>query len=919
MLTRQARRHSWQHLLCTGIATRPCITNHVQSSAASHRARDVRREQALLYGMASVFASVFPKPTFAAPTPEVTPEIGSLQSAGQPFGVLTRSHGAVEEPVQVSRAWSLAINWLKALLDGHGSYLDQQHEQAFTLLLRREQEELHLRTWYLDAVTTAFAAVRNQYIAMTLPWLDGRGQLNTTVADSIQIIELELDRCLSISSCYDGPSEQLQVWLHRMADLAKTKWFALTNALSFRNKIKQAMVDGFCAAMSTSDHEDKITQCWQHDECHCPINLVSIPLQHLRSVGLGGAFAESALADALQRYLQGPATQKTCFRVDWRRRASSVPRLRSWVATRVAPMATAALKQLTDDVAFDEQRVADLADAAVDGLGYSRVENIFDYIKAWPHSEGAVDDIKAFLGNEELAKKIYVCTACDEQLQRRLLHIGASTSDILAAYVNLIHVFERLDARGVLLEKVSPILRHYLRTRSDAANVIAHSLLAEPSPDKNATYICSSIAIELQNAVHSQAQRTTTLDYDDMEWIPEPIDAGPNHRNAKAKDVLTHIFSLYDPDEFIKEIESVMAEQLLKGQDSEIVRETRLLEVLKSRLDTTKLQNLEIMLKDMRDSVTFETRLDDVMSTAVPTPKEIQAAIPAQGISVGELYARFAKRMRRTQFHAVLKLVAIKRNEMLFPKRGRLPVESEGVVRRHDPGFQVRVLSSSAWPQMRTDSFALPGSVAQYLLKAEARFGALSGQRRLEWRAALSTISVTLELEDRTITEQDIPAWYGTVIHAFGSDVQQDPSLTASELSEVLRMDQGLVHDALSFWLRKQVLFVPSPGKYTVLERLDMDVVDTEPSVLQTETFTALKSQDAVLREHATMFEAFIANMLRNAGPKEVGGMMGITNMMKMVLPSFTYGDDEVQWLLSQMLGRGEVDRDGESWKIASS
>jgi anaphase-promoting complex subunit 2 len=44
--------------------------------------------------------------------------------------------------------------------------------------------------------------------------------------------------------------------------------------------------------------------------------------------------------------------------------------------------------------------------------------------------------------------------------------------------------------------------------------------------------------------------------------------------------------------------------------------------------------------------------------------------------------------------------------------------------------------------------------------------------------------------------------------------------------------------------------------------------------------------------------------------------MMGIANMLKMVLPTFTYGEEEVLFLLGEMEARGEVARDGESWKV---
>jgi anaphase-promoting complex subunit 2 len=183
-------------------------------------------------------------------------------------------------------------------------------------------------------------------------------------------------------------------------------------------------------------------------------------------------------------------------------------------------------------------------------------------------------------------------------------------------------------------------------------------------------------------------------------------------------------------------------------------------------------------------------------------------------------------------------------------------------------------------------------------------------------------MSITLELEDRTITEPDVHAWRVSVIDSFSPDtdhVEEFNGLTrtSEDIEAQLQMDAELVSDALAYWSHKRVLYQPSPGNYAVLERLDMDVAATATAAGgEEEAFAAVKSQDAVLRENAPMFEIFIANMLRNSGPKEVGGMMGIANMLKMVLPTFTYGEEEVLFLLGEMEGRGEVVRDGEAWKV---
>lgn len=175
-----------------------------------------------------------------------------------------------------------------------------------------------------------------------------------------------------------------------------------------------------------------------------------------------------------------------------------------------------------------------------------------------------------------------------------------------------------------------------------------------------------------------------------------------------------------------------------------------------------------------------------------------------------------------------------------------------------------------------------------------------------------------LDLEDRTIEESDIPAWRASVIDVFASEPSEDgiQGLSLEQLMSTLNMEEELVKDALHFWLNKNVLYQKSPGLYAVLERLDMDVDPMEHEIHQEDTISAVKSQNDLLRESASMFETFIANMLRNQGPKQIGGMMGITSLLKMVLPTFTYGDDEVAWLLNEMEARGEVTRNGDTWAV---
>ncbi|KAI7101500.1 hypothetical protein KC319_g19825 [Hortaea werneckii] len=197
------------------------------------------------------------------------------------------------------------------------------------------------------------------------------------------------------------------------------------------------------------------------------------------------------------------------------------------------------------------------------------------------------------------------------------------------------------------------------------------------------------------------------------------------------------------------------------------------------------------------------------------------------------------------------------------------------------------------------------------------RFARLGNQRKLHFRKALARVTVDLEMEDRRIREENVPAWRASVINLF-SEQENGASLSSDQIMGVLEMEEELVLDALGYWTGKKALYQPSPGSYAVLESLDMDTGPAQPAMQpQGEAVSAMMSQDAMLRESAPMFETFIKGMLRDGGPKEVGGFMGITNMLKMVLPTFTYGEDEVMLLLGEMEGRREVARDGEMWAIA--
>ncbi|EME77713.1 uncharacterized protein MYCFIDRAFT_45856 [Pseudocercospora fijiensis CIRAD86] len=413
-------------------------------------------------------------------------------------------------------------------------------------------------------------------------------------------------------------------------------------------------------------------------------------------------------------------------------------------------------------------------------------------------------------------------------------------------YINVINSFRLLDSRGVLLEKVAIPVRSYLRSREDTVSSIAVSFLAN-SHQQEASKDSEKVCWDISEAVATSAidaQDDRMVNWNDMEWVPDPIDAGPNYKASKSDDVVAYILALFEPEDFVKAFSHALGQHLLETKDTDL-----------------------------------------------------------------------------------------RRDDLYFPKRTRLPAEKSGLTPQKRPEpihFEARVLSSYFWPQLRDDQFRVPLRIQKHRRAYEQAFAATSGQRRIVWKPALDTMDITLDFADRSVREEKIEAWKMSLLDAFSNERDEedgdqpakyddDDGIGVDDLVDALNMPEDYVQGGISYWLGRKVLYEKSAGKYAVLDSLDMDVsMVEEPSQLEVNVDSGgLVSEQAMLRQMAPTFQTFILEMLRNQGTKEIGGMLGITNMMKMVLPTFTYGDDEVKWLLGDMEGRGEVVQKGEAWAVA--
>lgn len=689
-------------------------------------------------------------------------------------------------------------------------------------------------------------------------------------------------------------------------------------------------------------------------------------LRLLATSGVGLVPGQDPFGDAMDKVVDD-VIRGEAFRVDWSGRTSIVPKLRKWIEDRWAPayyMREGVLngtmpwigKDSVDQhdmkraLSTDEARIVTSWQAsAIERLGKYRTKHLFDYVKGWDWSQGAVLDIKVsacsiyyrechtdLLRKEWLRSasvvngreaKTFVIDSFGQQLSQRILHAGATTSEILSIYINIIYVFKTLDPRGVLLDKVAQEVRAYLREREDTVKVIAASFLADLDEDEHldaseiSDEVCEDIARELLHSYGEDVRSSSkALDWDDMEWMPDPIDAGPDFRRNKNEDIISYMLTLFNQADFIKELQNILGERLLKSGDPELEKEFRLVELFKARFGQDKLQACEVMLRDMRDSRDLHSSIRHRLPLDMPSLSEIRAAIPPQGISVSDFVRQFRGRIGNNPanfqaFEDRISRVAETfgaQNDALALKD--LALEELESLRKDDftTSFDALVQSSFFWPSLRDDEFAIPAPIQQLQAAYAKEFERVKDTRKLAWQPALGHATVELHLADRSVKAENVTTWAASVIYAFQSDHEEPATRTVEQLAEQLDMDDLLVRNALAFWVAQTVLFETDAETYTVLETLVQKdellaarTAGPATAAAAVPEVSAVKTQDAILMENKDMYQMFMVGMLTNGGAMDIAR---VTMMMKMVCPGgFAFGEQEVRWLLEDMAAQGKV------------
>lgn len=220
-----------------------------------------------------------------------------------------------------------------------------------------------------------------------------------------------------------------------------------------------------------------------------------------------------------------------------------------------------------------------LIQASIEIFVSIRSKKLFDMITDYPDSVPSLLELKECVSYHSSYLTI-IGKELKNILNKRLLHLGASTSQILDFYVSMIKSLRLIDGSDVLLNYVATAVRQYLKLRKDTIRCILSSLTESKDSD-----------------LHDELKQGSSLAYGIVDEDDEKGGPGeswqPSARykdlknpaiSSKGLDILATLVSIYGSTElFIVEYRNLLSEKMLTSLNYQTDIEVANLELLKIR------------------------------------------------------------------------------------------------------------------------------------------------------------------------------------------------------------------------------------------------------------------------------------------------------------------------------------------------
>ncbi|KAG8680234.1 hypothetical protein FRC09_018381, partial [Ceratobasidium sp. 395] len=223
------------------------------------------------------------------------------------------------------------------------------------------------------------------------------------------------------------------------------------------------------------------------------------------------------------------------------------------------------------------------------------------------------------------------------------------------------------------------------------------------------------------------------------------------------------------------------------------------------------------------------------------------------------------------------------------------------------------IISHLFWPNLQATPLKMPGQFQKMQESFEHEFEEHKAGKKLRWMNNLGTVSLDVELEDRTVSVDATPL-EAAVIELFS----EKETWNLGDLASKLGLPEAiLVRPAAETWAARGVLKSLGSGEYRLLERLEDDAGPTRRPVLNLETTDQTPqgpSEEEVALQVAQMevFWNFTKGILTNLGALPIDRIQAMLSLA----PGYNKTTEQLTGFLESARHRGLVDYNDGLWKL---
>ncbi|QLQ82373.1 hypothetical protein HG537_0H01350 [Torulaspora globosa] len=501
-----------------------------------------------------------------------------------------------------------------------------------------------------------------------------------------------------------------------------------------------------------------------------------------------------------------------------------------------------------------------------------RTKQAFEiFVANYPSSEPTILEMRKLLTNSKQLRKLIVLFLVE--FEARILNPSVTTVDAFLAYVKCVKAFLTLDPSGKYLHSISSFVRSRFQERSDLVTVLLYAimdlrsseLLEDPHVQVNAASLKaladefkkSELAIDHdssfttgdRNAVADSLTVGGSLPYEEvmeqfLSWTPDSSIILPQSsvKQSPSHGLLDILLELFESKDFF-------ISEFLKLQTK------RLLSLKYYRLDKNWSNCLQILKKKLSNGT--------------------------QATSIGITPSGNPSENTRSEDYSNINYIDV----MLWDVKCSLELcQQMHQVSGLDPRIYPKFISYLYWNYHwdTGHSFELPQGLEQELEKYCRVYSEMRPGRALKLCRDQGVVEIELTFEDGRRESLDVTLEQYSVIQQFNAD-HRSPSLTAEDISAILKMDLARAKSVLRFWVEKRILLLEN-GYYIVQESKQ----SADPAVAYNVASGSGSASSLPERQDLTTdHQSQVPSILKNVWPFIQGMLMNLGSLKVEKIHSF--------------------------------